>query len=100
LKKNENAHKTEKSNKFILFVAGMSVKSVNAIENLGKICEKYLPGNFELEIIDVNKHKQQAVAYQIIALPTLLKLDPQPKRIIVGDLSDTEKVLKILNLLP
>lgn len=84
--------------KFILFISGMSVKSLSAIENLRKICDTHFKGNFELEIIDVNKDKALAVSNQIIALPTLIKLLPDPKRIIVGDLSDTDKVLKILDL--
>ena len=87
------------THKFILFVSGMSVKSVAAIENFGKICDEHLAGYFELEIIDVNKQKHQAVKYQIIALPTLIKLEPAPRRIIIGDMSDTDKVLKILNII-
>lgn len=86
------------TNKFILFVSGMSVKSLNAIENITKIGEKYLGGNFELQIIDVTKEKHQAAHYQIIGLPTLIKTDPIPVRTILGDLSETDKVLKILNL--
>jgi len=82
----------------ILFIAGMSPKSVNAIENLRRICDKYLPGNFELEIIDININKEQAVSYEIIGIPTLIKTSPNPKRILIGDLSDTSKVLSILDL--
>ena len=89
-----------KQNKFILFVSGMSPHSINAIRNIGKICDKYMPGDYELEIIDIIKQKQQAAAYQIIALPTLIRLEPEPKRIILGDLSNTSKVLKILNINP
>ncbi|MEN2401461.1 circadian clock KaiB family protein [Flavobacterium sp. MC2016-06] len=84
--------------KFILFVSGMSVKSGHAIENLRKICDKYLADNYELEIIDISRDKEQAAAYQIVAVPTLIKTDPAPRRIILGDLSDKEKVLRILNI--
>ncbi|HXU26284.1 MAG TPA: circadian clock KaiB family protein [Bacteroidia bacterium] len=99
MKKQGELFEVGKKHKFILFVAGMSVKSVAAIENFGKICDKHLAGNFELEIIDVNNQKYQAAKYQIIALPTLIKLEPSPKRIIIGDMSDTNKVLQILNLI-
>lgn len=84
--------------KFMLFVSGMSVKSGHAIENLRKICDTYLKDNYELEIIDISRDKEQAVIHQIVAIPTLIKTYPEPKRIILGDLSDKEKVLYILNL--
>ena len=83
---------------FILFVSGMSVKSGHAIENLKKICDKHFPDNFDLRIIDINRDKEQAVNYQIVAIPTLIKLNPGPPKTILGDLSDTEKVLRILNI--
>ena len=84
--------------KFMLFVSGMSVKSGHAIENLRKICDKHLRENYELEIIDISRDTEQAVIHQIVAIPTLIKIHPAPRRIILGDLSDKEKVLRILNL--
>jgi circadian clock protein KaiB len=84
--------------KFILFVSGMSVKSGHAIENLRKICDTHLADNFEVEIIDISRDKEQAVIHQIIAVPTLIKTNPVPPRTILGDLSDTEKVLRILDI--
>ena len=84
--------------KFILFVSGMSVKSGHAIENLRQICDKHLGGNYDLEIIDIGRDTEQAVLHQIVAIPTLIKIHPAPRRIIIGDLSDKEKVFKILNL--
>lgn len=84
--------------KFLLFVSGMSVKSVHAIENLRSICDTYLKDNFELEIIDISRHKEQAVLHQIIAIPTLVKTEPHTRRIILGDLSDTQKVLTLLDI--
>ncbi len=84
--------------KFMLFVSGMSVKSGHAIENLRKICDKHLRENYELEIIDISRDTEQAVLHQIVAIPTLIKIQPAPRRIILGDLSDKEKVLRILNL--
>ena len=82
----------------MLFVSGMSVKSVNALENLRRICDQYLPGQFEIQIIDISVEKDLAVKYQIIAIPTLIKTAPNHQRTILGDLSDTEKVLKILDI--
>lgn len=76
----------------------MSDKSRHAVENINRICDQYLQGKCELEIIDINRDKQKAVDYQIIGIPTLIKLLPGPKRIIVGDLSDTAKVLRILDI--
>jgi circadian clock protein KaiB len=89
--------KTEKQ-KFILFISGMSVKSVHALENLKAICDTHLKDRFDLEIIDVSKEREKAVTYQIVALPTLIRLKPNPYRTVVGDLSDKEKVLKILDI--
>jgi len=84
--------------KFMLFVSGMSVKSGHAIENLRRICDQHLENNYELEIIDISRDTEQAVIHQIVAIPTLIKTDPAPKKIILGDLSDKQKVLKILNI--
>lgn len=83
---------------FILFISGMSAKSIKAIENLRKICDEHLRDNFDLEIIDISHEQDQAVVHQIIGVPTLIKKNPSPIRTILGDLSDTEKVLKLLDL--
>lgn len=83
---------------FVLFVNGMSHKSGHAIENMRRICDTYFSENFNLEIVDISYDKQMAVDHQIIALPTLIRLNPQPKRILIGDLSNTQKVLKILDI--
>jgi len=84
--------------KFILFVTGMSVKSGDAVVNLRKICDKYMEGLYELEIVDISRNKEKAVEFQIVAIPTLIKIFPEPRRILLGDLSDTKKVLKLLNI--
>ena len=84
--------------KFILFISGMSVKSVHAIENLRRICDTHFRDNFELQIIDINEQREEAVRHQIIGVPTLIKTYPDPTRVILGDLSDTKKVLKILDI--
>jgi len=84
--------------RFKLFVSGMSVHSVNAIENLKELCEKHLPGRFELEIIDVYQQGNLATEYQIFATPTLIKVGPAPVKKILGDLSDTKKVMQLLGV--
>ncbi|HKI74509.1 MAG TPA: circadian clock protein KaiB [Pseudomonadales bacterium] len=76
-----------------LYVAGQSPKSVHAIANLKKICEENLHGRYELEVIDLYQQPQLAQGDQIIAVPTLIKRLPPPLRRIIGDLSDTERVL-------
>ncbi len=83
---------------FKLFVSGMSVKSVRALENIKAIANEYLHDNHELEIIDVSKDKNKATEYEIFAVPTLIKFSPAPKRIVLGDLSEKEKVLKLLDI--
>lgn len=83
----------------MLFISGMSVKSINAIENLLEICDAHLAGNFDLEIIDVSQQMEQALKHEIIATPTLIKIKPLPKKLIIGDLSNTNKVLNALDII-
>lgn len=93
-----NLDPESEKHKFLLFVSGMSVKSSYAIENIRKICDQYIPDNPEIEIIDISREKKLAVEYQIIAIPTLIRINPKPVKIILGDLSDTKKVLGILEI--
>ena len=81
-----------------MFITGGSPNSVRAINNLKSICEKYLPGNYDLEVIDVYQNPELAREEQIIALPTLIKKHPDPLRRLVGDMSDTAKVLNGLGI--
>lgn len=81
-----------------LFIAGASFNSTRAITNLKQLCETYLPGQYTLEVIDVHQQKQVAERQQIIALPLLIKQRPLPVRRLIGDMSDTEKVLRGLGL--
>jgi circadian clock protein KaiB len=82
----------------VLYVAGQSPRSVNAIANIKRICEENLKGCYELEVIDLYQQPQLARGEQIIALPTLIKKVPTPLRRIIGDLSDTERVLVGLDI--
>jgi circadian clock protein KaiB len=81
-----------------LYITGATSKSVLAITNLKKICEEYLEGRYELEVIDLYQQPQLAKDEQIIAAPTLIKKLPLPFRRIIGDMSNIEKVLIGLNL--
>jgi circadian clock protein KaiB len=81
-----------------LFVTGATPNSARAIANLKEICEEHLKGNYELEIIDVYQQPLIAESEQIIALPLLIKKSPHPERRLIGDMSDTKKVLRGLNL--
>ena len=81
-----------------LFVTGASPNSIRAINNLTRICEDHIKGQYELEVIDVYQEQVSAISEQIIALPLLIKKSPYPQRRLIGDMSDTEKVLKGLGL--
>jgi circadian clock protein KaiB len=81
-----------------LFITGASPNSSRAISNLKEICETHLKGKYELEIIDVYQQPLIAEKEQLIALPLLIKRSPSPERRLIGDMSDTEKVLRGLNL--
>lgn len=81
-----------------LYVAGQTAKSLRAIDNLKSICEEYLSQRYELEVIDLYQQPQLAEGDQIIAVPTLVKELPEPLRRVIGDLSDTAKVLVGLDL--
>jgi circadian clock protein KaiB len=82
-----------------LFVTGASPNSTRAISNIKNICESKLEGRYELEIIDVYQQPLMAETEQIIALPLLIKKMPLPERRFIGDLSDTQKVLKGLGII-
>jgi circadian clock protein KaiB len=76
-----------------LYVAGSTPQSLRAISNIRKICEENLQGKYTLQVINLYEHPELAKSEQIIAAPTLVKKLPLPLRRIIGDLSDTEKVL-------
>ena len=83
-----------------LYVAGQTAKSLQAFANLKRICEDHLSGEYHIEIIDLMKNPQLAEGDQILALPTLVRKLPEPVRKIIGDLSNTERVLVGLDLRP
>jgi len=81
-----------------LYVAGQTPKAVTAFNNLKLICEEQLKGKYQIEVIDLLKNPQLARDDQILAIPTLVRKLPQPVRNIIGDLSNTERVLVGLDL--
>ena len=83
-----------------LYVAGMTPKSLAAFANLKKICEDHLSGQYSIEVIDLVEQPQLSKGDQILAIPTLVRKLPVPVRKIIGDLSDTERVLVGLDLRP
>jgi len=81
-----------------LYVAGQTPNSLTAFENLKKICEEHLECKYKIEVIDLLKNPQLARDHQIIAVPTLIRKLPTPVKKIIGNLSNTEKVLVGLDL--
>ncbi|GGB77438.1 circadian clock KaiB family protein [Dyadobacter sediminis] len=81
-----------------LYVTGASINSLRAIVNIKEICDKYIPDSYSLEIIDVYQQKSIAEQEQIIALPLLIKRLPLPEKRLIGDMSDTLKVLNGLGI--
>jgi circadian clock protein KaiB len=76
-----------------LYVAGQTPRSLQALSNLKRICEEHLSGRYKVEVIDLIQKPQLAAADQILAIPTLVRPLPKPVRKIIGDLSNTERVL-------
>jgi circadian clock protein KaiB len=83
-----------------LYVAGQTPKSITAFANLKKLCEERLAGKYSIEVIDLMERPQLAQGDQIIAIPTLVRKLPEPIRKIIGDLSDKERTLVGLDLIP
>lgn len=83
-----------------LYVTGKTPNSLRAIANLKELCDKYLPGRYDLQVIDIYQQPGLAEEDQIVATPTLVKELPPPLRKLIGDLSDRERVLVKLDLHP
>ena len=83
-----------------LYVAGQTPKSIAAFANLKKICEEHLKGQYTIEVVDLLENPKLAKGDQILAIPTLVRKLPPPIRKIIGDLSNTERVLVGLDLRP
>jgi len=96
----ERGIKRRRSKKYVLhlYIAGLTPRSQQAVENIRRICDKYLQGRYDLEILDVYQNPIIARNGQILAAPTLIKELPLPLRRFVGDMSNTEKLLVGLDL--
>lgn len=83
---------------FRLYVAGTSKRSSVAIGNVRRICDRYLPGHYELEVVDVYQQPAATKQAQVVAIPTLIKEVPFPPKRFIGDMSDTERIVVGLKL--
>ncbi len=83
-----------------LYIAGSSARSMAALRNLRELCETHLVGRFELEVVDLVDDPSAAVEHNILAIPTLIRQLPLPVRQIIGDLSDHERVLEGIAVIP
>jgi circadian clock protein KaiB len=97
-KSQARSRRTKKTYELRLYVAGQTPKSLTAFANLKKICDEHLAGQYHIEVIDLLKHPQLASGDQILAIPTLVRKLPEPIKKIIGDLSNTERVLVGLDL--
>ncbi len=84
----------------ILYVAGQTPRSLAALSNLKKICETHLTGHYTIKVFDLLENPKCAEEDQIIAIPTLIRKFPEPERRLIGDLSNTERVMVGLNIIP
>lgn len=96
----ESAPRLEERFVLRLYVAGETPKSLSAFANLRRICETHLAGRYEIEVIDLLEQPQLARGDEIVAIPTLVRKLPKPITRLIGDLSNTERVLVGLQLIP
>jgi circadian clock protein KaiB len=94
------AESTAEHYRLRLFVSGSTPRSLRAIQNIRAICEEKLRGRYDLEVIDIYQHPEHVKPEQIVVTPTLVKKLPLPFRKIIGDLSDTDRVLVGLDIVP
>ena len=92
--------KTNSEYQLRLYVAGQTAKSVTALKNLERICETHLAGRYRIEVIDLLVNPKLAAGDQILAVPTLVRQLPEPIKKIIGDLSNEDRVLVGLDVLP
>ena len=94
----DSAHAERQNYVLRLFITGHTQKSMRAVRNITQLCEQHLAGAYDLEVIDVYQQPALAVEHQLVAAPALLKLLPLPSRKMVGDMSDTGRVLAGLGI--
>jgi circadian clock protein KaiB len=81
-----------------LFVNGASGRSAQAITNIRALCVQYLPGRYQLDVVNIRDHPELVIEHRVLASPTLVKARPLPARMLVGDLSEVERVLVALDI--
>ena len=81
-----------------LFIAGLTPRSTLAVERVRAICDRHLAGRYELTVIDLYLQPEEARQAQIIVVPTLVKQDPSPRRLFIGDMADEKRILQGLNI--
>jgi circadian clock protein KaiB len=84
--------------RLVLYVAGQTTKSLAAMTNLKRVCDEHLAGRYDVKVVDLLENPRLAAGDQILAIPTLIRRLPSPMKRIIGDLSNTEKVLVGLNI--
>ncbi len=94
------APQTPKTWQLRLYVAGQTPKSLRALDSLRRFCEEHLAGQYSIEVVDLLEHPHLAAGDQILAIPTLVRRLPPPVRKIIGDLSNTERVIVGLDIRP
>jgi circadian clock protein KaiB len=94
----QSGNKSEGDYTLLLYISGATQRSKRAITNIKKICEEHINGRYNLKVVDIYQSPEQLAEYNIVAAPTLIKETPLPVRRLVGDLSDTARVLKGLAL--
>lgn len=101
-KKKQQQHDPPHEQRYVLrlYVAGVTPRSVQAIETIKRLCEENLCGRYQLEVIDIHQQPALAKGDQIIAVPTLIRKLPLPLRTLIGDMSNEERVLIGLDLRP
>jgi circadian clock protein KaiB len=100
LRRFEARTETDETAEYVLtlFVTGASDMSARAIRSVRAICEEHLAGRYQLAVVDVHRDASLMSAHDVVAAPTLIKESPLPKRMLVGDLSDTARVLASLDI--
>jgi len=97
-KKNRKPEAKEEFWNLRIYIAGDTPKMQEAIQNLKKVCEEYLPGRCSIEVIDLLKNPKLAAGEQILAIPTVIRKLPEPVKRLIGDLTITEKVVVGLDI--
>lgn len=93
-----NKNKEIKQYEFQLFINEGTVDAMHAVKNIQLFCEKYLTGMYDIEVVNINEHPALAIKENIFLLPLLIKKMPLPEDRLIGDLSDTSKILKMLKI--